>query len=126
MADRLQTGATWLAEQQAAHASHAVTYTRGGVSASVAAMVGLSTWESVDAGGGILERVETRDYIIRVADLRLDGTAVEPAAGDRIAESIGSQTVTYEVMAPADEQPWRYADGYAQQYRIHTKRIDTT
>lgn len=125
MTDLLQTGAQWLADQQAEQCAHAVTYTRAGVSATVQALVGASEWELPDAGGPAL-MVTTRDYIIRVADLRLSGAAITPARGDRITESVGGSTEIFEVMAPEGEQHYRHTDQYGYAYRIHTTQVDTS
>lgn len=127
MTDLLKTGAQWLADQQAAHAAHNVMYKRGAQSATLVAMAGRSEWELPDAGGPVM-RAETRDFVIRVADLRLDGSAVTPQRGDLIDEPIGSVTVTFEVIAPGgmDEPPWRFTDEYGYAFRIHTKRIAET
>jgi hypothetical protein len=115
----------WLADQQAAHAAHAVTYSRGGSSASIPATSARSLWELADAGDGAM-RAESRDYMIRVSDLRLNGVAITPAAGDRITESAGSATIVSEVMSPdgvGGEPPWRWTNEYQHAFRIHTKRV---
>ena len=127
MTDLLKTGAQWLAEQQAAHAAHNVTYTRSGVSATVAALKAFASYDLADAAGPLAD-VEQADFVIRVADLRLNGSAITPAAGDRVAESVGSQTVTYEVMPQgADDAPsWEYTDQYCYAFRIHTKRVGSS
>ena len=60
-----------------------------------------------------------RDYLITAADL----TFGEPALGDRITESIGSEgSRTFEVMTPNTGEPaWRYSDQGRTVWRIHTK-----
>ncbi len=48
-----------------------------------------------------------------------------PERGDRIQETHGTATFTYEVTAPGKEPCWRYSDPYRQTLRIHTRQIET-
>jgi len=78
----------------------------------------------VDDGGGVLHRVESRDYLILAEHLVLGGRPAIPEPGDQILESAGTTTLVYEVMAPGREPHWRYADAYRRTLRVHTKQID--
>lgn len=124
MTDVLAHGAAWLAEQQTRHAARTVTYVRGVEHVELAAVIGRTVFEQADEYGTI-HRTESRDFLVRVADLELAGQRRLPQAGDRIRESDGSQVFVYEVMAPGDEPPWRYTDGYRAMLRIHTKHVAT-
>lgn len=124
MADILERGSNWLEDQRVAHASRPVTYQRGASSVDVPASIGRTEFE-IDNGVGILERSESRDFLVPAADLVLDGAQALPERGDRIRETIGTVTFLYEVMAPGKEPPWRYSDAYRRTLRIHTKLVGT-
>ena len=124
MADILQRGSDWLQDQRHKHATRTVAYARGVDSVSLAATIGRTIFE-VDNGHGVLERIESRDYLALAADLMLVGLPVLPKRGDRIRETQGTVTYVYEVMAPGKEPEWRWSDPYRKTLRIHTKQIDT-
>ena len=123
MADLLQQASSWLEDQRTRHATRQVTYRRGASQAIVSATVGKTIFRI--EGDGILERIESRDYLILTADLVLDDQQTLPERGDRIRETEGSKTFVYEVMAPGKEPHWRYSDPYRKTLRIHTKHVDT-
>jgi hypothetical protein len=120
--DLLQQGAEWLEGQRHEHLSHAVTYHRGNEVVELRATVGRTEFE-VEREFGV-EKVESRDFLIRSADLVLGAQISQPQRGDRIREPIGDQVVIFEVMAPGDEPPWRYSDPGRRTMRIHTKQVD--
>jgi hypothetical protein len=134
MVDLLQTGTAWLGGQLKAVASRTVTYTRpqgfvtpGGNEDTIEDLpvtVGRTEFEQVD-GYGVLQRTESRDYLVNAADFVLNQPQPLPQAGDRITEVVDGTTYTYEVMAPGGEPPWRYSDPQKVRLRIHTKHIDT-
>ena len=124
MADILERGSNWLEDQRVAHASRPVEYQRSESSVEVPASIGRTVFE-IDDGVGILERTESRDFLVPAASLVLNDTQALPERGDRVLETIGSVTFTYEVMAPGKEPPWRYSDAYRRTLRIHTKLIGT-
>ena len=123
MGDMLQQAVDWLDGQRVAHLSKPVTYRRREDSLEVAATVGKTVFE-IDEGYGAIERFESRDFLIAAAELALNGTPFEPQAGDLIAETVGQQTLVYEVLAPGKEPCWRYSDPYRRTLRIHTKQVD--
>jgi len=123
MTDLLQTGSQWLEGMRHSHASHSVTYHRDAANVTLNATVGTSTFEIATTNG--IEPYETRDFLVRTADLILSGSPVTPARGDRIKEVLNGDTVIYEVMSPGTEPPWRYSDGDRLTMRIHTKQVDT-
>lgn len=128
MADLLQTGLAWLDDQRHAHMTQTVLYVRDTESASyvveLLATIGRTEFEQVDEFG-IVHKLQSRDFLIRAADLVLNSVLTLPKAGDRIRETVGTQTFVYEVMAPGAEPPWRYSDPYRQTLRVHTKHVST-
>lgn len=124
MADVLEQGAQFLDDQRHAHMTRPVVYVRGASFVEVAATIGQTTFEQTDEFGGI-QRLESRDFLIRTADLVLDAEAVLPKAGDRIRDAGGEKVFVYEVMAPGSEPPFRYSDPFRKALRIHTKHVAT-
>ena len=124
MADLLETGSNWLEDQRTKHATRSVTYQRGADSVLLQATIGRIVFE-IDNGNGVLERIESRDFLVLAVNLVLLGSAVLPKRGDRIRETQGTVTYVYEVMAPGKEPEWRWSDPYRKTLRIHTKQIDT-
>jgi len=120
----LQIGASWLADQMKTHASIDVTYERGAEQVPVKATVGKTEFE-IDDGSGVIERFQSRDYLIHAADLVLGGVETLPVAGDLIRETQGTKTFVYEVMAPGDEPHYRYSDPFRKLLRIHSKHVAT-
>jgi len=126
MADMLEQGASWLDDQRHQHMTRSVSYARGTSTVEVQATIGRTVFEQADdVGGGIVTKTESRDYLIRTADLVLDGQPTLPKRGDQIRESDGGTTFVYEVLSPGDEPVFRYSDPYRKALRIHTKHIAT-
>ena len=122
MADILQRGSEWLEAQRHQHATRNVLYVRGAQSVTVLATIGKTVFE-VDSGHGLLERIESRDYLLLTEDLVLAGSRVLPQRGDLVRETEDGTTYVYEVMAPGNEPDWRYSDPYRKTLRIHTKAV---
>ena len=122
MVDLLQTGSDWLSGQLQQHASRPVTYQRGVDTVLLNATIGRTLFE-LTGDEGIVERIESRDFLFPTVDLVLAGDTTLPERGDQISETDAGGTFTYEVMAPGNEPPWRYADPYRRTIRIHTKLI---
>ena len=125
MVDLLGAGARWLERQRIAYLTTTVVYRRqnGGLTQELPllATVGRTTFEVVSAGG-VIERVDSRDYLISSAALAALGA---PQRGDRVIEVIGGSRHTAEVAAPGRESHWRWSDPIRQCYRIHTKHLTT-
>jgi hypothetical protein len=119
MADLLEKACTWLGGMQSAHLSHLVTYCRANDSVQVAATVGKTTFD-IDDGYGVIERWESRDFLISAAALTLG----LPQPGDKVKETSAGGTLVYEVLAPGKEPCWRYSDPYRTTLRIHTKQVE--
>jgi hypothetical protein len=116
MPNLLDTGAAWLADQRHTHMTRSVIYRRGTQAVALSATIGRTEFAS-DAAEPVIETWQSRDYIVRTVDLVL---------ADRIEETDGAVTHVYEVMAPAGQTPWRYADDFRRELRIHTKHVKTT
>ena len=123
MADLLEQGSAWLDQQRVQHMSRSVTYCRGESSVELQATIGKWTFE-IDDGMGVLEKIESRDFLILTAELVLAGEATLPQRGDRIKETSGDKVYVYEVLAPGKEDCWRYSDPYRNTLRIHSKHVD--
>ena len=124
MTDLLSQGLSWLEDQRHQHLTRLVTYQRGGNEVELAATIGRTVFEQDDHAGG-LTRIESRDFLIRAADLILAAETTLPQPGDRIIETDAIATYTYEVLAPGSEPPWRYSDVNRLTLRIHTKQVGT-
>jgi len=119
MADMLSDGASWLADQFAGSASFTVAYKRGANSSQCLATIGKSTFES-SGQNGVTEQWESRDYIVKTADLPYG----QPLRGDLIVEDIGGTSVFYEVTAPRGVPLFHYGDAFQNLVRVHTKQSD--
>jgi hypothetical protein len=120
MGDLLETSSRWLDSQRHRHLTRMVAYHRGNASVSLLATVASQRAEQVDEHG-LIQQIESRDYLIRVEDLELEGERTLPQAGDLIKEPGAGPTAVYEVMSHGGEPPFRYSDPYRQTFRIHTK-----
>jgi hypothetical protein len=123
MADMLQAGQEWLANQLKTHASNTVVYVRGSNQVSVSATIGRTLMKLDDGYGGIRMQWTDRDFLIAPLDLIIAGSAITPERGDTILETVGTKVYTYEVNAPGGEPAWRWSDPHRSLYRIHTKEI---
>jgi hypothetical protein len=121
MADVIRSGAAWLADQLAASAGATVEYRRGANVATITAVVGRSVFESQDQSG-VSESWESRDYIIKTADFPHS----EPLRGDRIVETLGSDSIVFEVVSPRGVPLFHHGDPFHSTIRVHTKRVGVT
>lgn len=124
MADLLERGSNWLEDQRTLHATRTVTYQRGAETVDLPASIGRTEFEA-DDGFGVIEKTESRDFLVLAADLVLAGATVLPERGDRIRETQGGATFVHEVLAPGSVPHWRYSDPYRRTLRIHTKLVGT-
>lgn len=123
MADLLEGGQAWLANQMQKFASRSVVYHRGANNVAVQATIGRTLLKLDDGYGGVRMEWTDRDFLIPSANLVLNSVAVTPEPGDRITETVGLNTSVFEVMAYGGEPPWRYSDPFGKLLRIHTKFI---
>jgi hypothetical protein len=112
MPDLLSSGAAWLESQRHQHLAKEVVYRRGPLQVTLRATVGRTEFELADEQG-ILQRVESRDFLVRADDL----TFGIPQAGDVIVEG----GLAFEVNSPGGTPAWRYSDPNRATLRIHTK-----
>jgi len=123
--DLLQKGSAFLEGQRHKHMTRPVTYLRGSDSVELDATVGRTVFEQADQFG-VIQRTETRDYLVRAQDLVLGGEVTTPKVGDHVREPSGTGALLYEVMAPSGgggEPPFRFSDPERKTLRIHTKFI---
>ena len=127
MGDLLDRGAAFLDAQRHQHLSRPVLYRRGTDEKEVQATIGKTEFEQVDdvGGAGLIHRVESRDFLVRTAELDLGAGPILPRAGDQVRETVGTAVFVFEVNAPGGQPPWRYSDPYRRVLRIHTKHIAT-
>lgn len=127
MTDLLQRGSDWLEDQRTQHASREVVYQRGNSSVELPATIGRTVFEQAD-DHGMIQKLESRDYLVLRTDLVLSGVQTLPQSGDRVRDPDGGDaTQVYEVMSPSggSEPPFRYSDPYRKTLRIHTKHVAT-
>lgn len=124
MGDLLDRGSAFLDDQRHKHMSRTVVYQRGAEAKEVLATIGRTEFEQAD-DAGLIHRVESRDFLVRAADLDLGTGPILPRAGDQVRETVGTQVFVYEVNAPGGQPPFRYSDPYRRVLRIHTKHIGT-
>ena len=124
MPNLFEQGVGWLADQLKTHASVQVVYQRGADQVTVQATIGKTEFE-IDDGSGIIQRFQSRDYLIQTADLTPGGVLTLPVAGDRIRETVGDQVLVYEVLAPGDQPHFRFSDPFRKLLRIHSKHVGT-
>ncbi|MBI5725021.1 MAG: hypothetical protein HZA50_13755 [Planctomycetes bacterium] len=124
MADMLEQASDWLDAMRSKNLSRPVLYCRGSDAVEVGATVGRTIFE-IDNGYGAIERFESRDFLVPVQTLVLNGVQVEPKPGDFFREAVGAKVLVYEVMAPGKEDCWRFSDRFRKVFRIHTKLVGT-
>ena len=106
-----------LASDLNVHASILVAYTQGATTLTdVLATVGRTPFEVMD--GEVMIAYESRDYIIRAADLAVGGTRIIPASGDTITEADGK---VYEVSVPKPLNVYESFGPTGTVLKIHTK-----
>lgn len=91
-----------------------VTYTRGGHTISISAIVEPSLYDNEQALG--VTRVETRGYLLKAEDLVFGTDTGLPQYGDTITE--GSRT--YIIPKSKDTVPYEYADENRYIVRVNT------
>ena len=125
MTDLLEQGAAWLDGKRHSFLTRTVTYQRGENTVELQATVGQTVFRIDDGYGGWV-RVTQRDYLIRAADLVIDGQITLPIRGDRIRETQDDKVFVHEVMGPGGNEPdWRFSGPCRRTLRIHTKHVAT-
>lgn len=123
MRDLLAHGAKWLSQQRRDHASQWVVYSRPstGSTRRLPATIGRTDFTYAGSNGVVIND-QAIDFIVSVFDLKLDGLIAEPASGDRVTDWHGD---VYELMPFGKEPLWRFVDGYQNDRRIHTRKVDS-
>ncbi|MBX3404501.1 MAG: hypothetical protein KF699_13910 [Phycisphaeraceae bacterium] len=124
MGDLLDRGSAFLDDQRHRHMSRTVVYRRGAEEKEVQVTIGRTEFEQAD-DAGLIHRTESRDFLIRTADLDFGSGPILPRAGDQVRETVGAQVFVYEVNAPGGQPPFRYSDPYRRVLRVHTKHVGT-
>lgn len=101
-----------------------VEYRRGSDAIQIQAKKLLATVD-VDTGDGTSITAQRVDWIVPADDLVFEGEITDPAAEDLIVELQGSKERTYEVMPVGTESHCEPADPYGNEWRIHSKLIET-
>ena len=101
-----------------------VTYSRDGSAVQVAAIPGQTRITAEDASGLTIS-ARRRDWIIRAADLVLDGEVVLPEVGDLVRLTVGDEVQVFEVQRLAGEAHYYAQDDLGQVLRVHTNQIGT-
>lgn len=95
----LDDGAAWLLARSQEAAGKVMTYVRGSARTSITG-VRRATSEAAEDENGIPVAVRRHSIVVGVSQIDF-----EPRAGDRIEESVGGSTTTWEVLPPATGQP---------------------
>lgn len=118
MVDRLDTAATWLTAKLKAVASvEAVLRGSDGTGFEINPTMGQAIFEGQNYENGLSVRIETRDFLIDVAEL-IGG--YRPRTGDKI--EVGSNR--FEVFAPDGDHCWRDSSAAEKSIRVHTRKIN--
>jgi hypothetical protein len=117
----MAAGAAWLGGVHRTHASQTVTYLHGSHRVSLPATPSRPS-AVVDVQLSVLVDATEMGFFITATDLVIDGSAVDPAVGDRIEWVHNGATETYEVLPPAerDQHFQRFPNG---RLLIHTKLV---
>ena len=103
-----------------------VTYLRGSAEIELTQVIpGSKVFRFTDEHG-TTKHIETSDFLVEAAQLQIAGSPIEPRIGDRIRQTMGSNTVTFLVSSINNEPCFRPSDRQAKtQLRIHTIKNKT-
>lgn len=122
MANLFERSTAWLNGAMQEAAGVTVVYRRAGQPDLIledVAWVGRTLFSVAQPGtGGNRVVWGERDYLVPAAAIAALG---EPERGDRIAETLAGDEVTFEAIPPAGEPVWRWSDEGRTVYRIHCK-----
>lgn len=121
----LETGAQWLADQMEASVSSDVVYARGSQEYILNASLGRTQFEVTDQVG-MLQNVDSHDFIMRSSEMLFDDEQFTPKAHDVIRVTRGGVVHQYTVLQYGNtlnspNQVYRWCDPYGKQIRVHTK-----
>lgn len=125
MGDMLASAASWLGDVLRLHVSQLVEIRRGTQRAQVKASFGRTEWETIEAGG-VVVRMESRDFGIQAQDYAFGASRVEPQRGDEIRWHDHGATYVYRVVPFGDEEVcFRYADRHRKRLRVYSEEVKT-
>ncbi len=123
MTNLLQDGVAWLGDQLRNAAGRTVVYRRGTQTTSITA-VGIRNRRSVIGDDSLPVVITNYEWQVKASDLLFGGTSAEPRPGDQIIESIGAQSVKYQVLELDATTPcFEFLDESGQELLIHTSRM---
>lgn len=121
MANLLATGNDWLASKLKAHASSAITYTRGASSVTIQATIGRHVPAALGTiEGGEVETFATVFTFDRV-DLDFGSGPVVPDRGDVIAFTREGVTFTFDILPTDADRHWKEADAFGKRLEVNAK-----
>ena len=101
-----------------------VTIQRGAsLTPNVTATLGFSGEQRFDNEGGFSLVTEFRDYLIDVADYKIDGVVTEPELHDRIIEVVNGRTCIFEALEDGVDDHADHDDTHQTFWRIHTREV---
>lgn len=119
----LSKAAAWVTGQTIAHTADSLTLTRPGAAEPTSLMgtQGTKMFKVEDLGKPVIN-VESVDFLILVADYKIDDVLTKPKRNDTIKRTIGSMKKTYKVLPLGRDIPlFEYSDTGQTMYRVHTK-----
>lgn len=113
-----------VARQVTAPVQRVVLTRRGFEPVDLTGLVGLGETDAdVVSDDEVITTVRMLDALIKVSDYKIDDNAVEPQRLDVLTiTTAGGEDLVYVVHAEPPDKPWRHADRFQRQYRVHLKR----
>lgn len=119
MTSIFQRGAEFLSQKRHADASVAITYKRGSDQVEISATPGRADDDLSEVSEFTID-ADRVDWIIRRADLVLDGSETDPQEGDIVELVNGSKTQSYTVRRDQLGEVYRFCDEFRVDLRFHT------
>lgn len=121
MTDVIDRALTWLDGKNQSYRTREMTYSRGASTVTVNAMRGRADFGGDQTDTAIIGW-DGADFLIRPSEIVISAAEVLPEPGDRITETVGSDTFIFEVMSPAGFAHYEWIDGN-RRLRIHAKLV---
>ncbi|MFH1302334.1 MAG: hypothetical protein ABIK07_14835 [Planctomycetota bacterium] len=100
-----------------------LTYTQDGTPIDINGTQGSTNWRVMDRDGFPLRKTSV-DWIVKAADLVIDGVPVLPKRNGLITRVLGGVSRVYQVLPFGDDElEYRFLDTGRTMLRIHTKLI---
>ena len=123
MADQIAAGISWLIDQLKANAGQSVTYTRGGTTVGLTAVVQQTAFRTGEGGTGKSKLSWSDcDFTFKAIDLVNAGFTLPPVQTDKIsfAPPGAGEAKTYVLYHVPGEKPYKL-DPYEYYVTIHAK-----